>query len=182
MEFIPTDIPDVIHIKPDVFGDDRGFFMETYREELFAKHGIRKRFVQDNLSMSKKGTIRGLHYQIVKPQAKLVMVTRGRILDVAVDIRRSSETFGQSVQVELSGDNRELLYIPEGFAHGFEVLSEEALFMYKCGDYYYPQGERGIAWNDESLEIKWTTPDPIISGKDRNNPKLKDVKKENLFN
>jgi len=182
LDFVSTEIPEVIHIKPDIYGDNRGFFMETYREELFAEHGITEQFVQDNLSMSKKGTIRGLHYQIEKPQSKLVMVTKGRILDVAVDIRQSSETFGQSVQVELSEENRELLYIPEGFAHGFEVLSDEALFLYKCGDYYHPQGERGIAWNDESLNIKWTASDPIISGKDRNNPKLKDVNNNDLFN
>lgn len=156
--------------------------METYRKELFAEHGITEQFVQDNLSMSKKGTIRGLHYQIEKPQSKLVMVTRGRIMDVAVDIRKSSKTFGQSVQVELSEENRELLYIPEGFAHGFEVLSDEALFLYKCGDYYHPQGERGIAWNDESLKIEWMATDPIISGKDKNNPILKDVKNNDLFN
>ena len=181
MKFIPSKIPDVIRIEPKIFGDERGFFMESYREEKFALQGINDRFVQDNVSLSKQGTIRGLHYQIENPQAKLVMVTSGRILDVAVDIRQDSETFGQVVAIELSEENRNQLYIPVGFAHGFEVLSEEALFIYKCSDYYNPDGERGIAWNDPQLNIPWQASKPIISEKDQNNPLLKDRKNSDLF-
>ena len=181
MKFIPSKIPDVIRVEPKIFGDERGFFMESYREKKFANHGINDRFVQDNVSFSKKGTIRGLHYQIENPQAKLVMVTSGRILDVAVDIRKESKTFGQVVAIELSEENRNQLYIPVGFAHGFEVLSEEALFIYKCSDYYNPDGERGIAWNDPQLNIPWQTSTPIISEKDKNNPLLKDLENSDLF-
>jgi len=181
MKFIPTQIPEVIRIEPKIFGDQRGFFMESYREQKFADYGIHDRFVQDNLSLSKQGTIRGLHYQIENPQAKLVMVTRGRILDVAVDIREGSKTFGQAVTIELSEENRNQLYIPVGFAHGFEVLSEEALFQYKCSDYYNPDGERGIAWNDPQLDISWNTSEPTISEKDKNNPLLADLEPGDLF-
>lgn len=168
-------------IKPQKFGDDRGFFMETYRQELFSEHGINDRFVQDNLSFSRQGTIRGLHYQIKKPQAKLVMVTRGRILDVAVDIRQHSPTFGGTVQMELDAGKPTMLYIPVGFAHGFEVLSKDALFMYKCSDYYHPEGECGIAWDDPELDIAWHTNSPLISNKDRQHPVLSQVPPNDLF-
>lgn len=175
MEFIPTDIPEVILIKPKVFGDERGYFMETYRMELFKAHNIHVEFVQDNLSKSKKSTIRGLHYQIINPQAKLIMVTKGEVLDVAVDIRRNSPTFGKHVTARLSDQNKCMLYIPEGFAHGFQVLTDEAIFQYKCSDYYNPTGERGIAWNDQDIGINWLNDKYIISGKDQNNPNLADI-------
>ncbi len=180
MEFIPTEIPDIILIKPKVYGDTRGFFMETYREQLFRDNGIKTSFVQDNLSKSNKNTIRGLHYQIKNPQAKLVMVTRGEILDVAVDIRKKSPTFGKYVAFRLSSENKMMVYIPEGFAHGFQVLSDETLFQYKCSRYYSPEGERGIAWNDPGINVPWITCDPIISEKDQKNPLLSEVDEKDL--
>jgi dTDP-4-dehydrorhamnose 3,5-epimerase len=181
MEFIPTEIPDVILIKPNVFGDDRGFFLETYRQQLFAEHGIDTNFVQDNCSYSHRGALRGLHYQIEQPQAKLVMVLKGKVLDVAVDIRKGSPTYGQHVSVELSEENKHLLYIPTGFAHGFAVLQDDTYFQYKCSDYYFPQGERGIFWNDPALNIEWPLEEPILSGKDQNLPLLEEVQDEDLF-
>jgi len=181
MEFKPRDIPDIILIKPKVFGDERGFFLETYRENLFAEHGINTRFVQDNFSFSRKGTVRGLHYQIEKPQAKLVMVTMGKVLDVAVDLRRNSPTFGKYTSAVLSGENKHLLYIPTGFAHGFAVLSEDAYFQYKCSDYYFPEGERGVRWNDETINIDWGVANPIISDKDKQLPLLEEVPEQDLF-
>ncbi len=175
MKFVQTDIPDVVLIKPRVFGDERGFFTEIYRSSLFGEHGF-PAFVQDNMSMSQKGTIRGLHYQIGRPQAKLVMVPFGKVMDVAVDIRQGSSTFGKHVAVELSDENKYLLYIPVGFAHGFQVLSDEALFQYKCSNYYYPEGERGVNWQDLGLNIKWNmNVNPIVSTKDQNLPELNDV-------
>ena len=180
MEFVQTNIPDVILIKPQVFGDDRGFFTETYRLSLFSEQGF-PNFVQDNMSKSQRGTIRGLHYQVGKPQAKLVMVPYGRVIDVAVDIRQGSPTFGEHVAVELSDENKYLLYIPIGFAHGFQVLSDEALFQYKCSNYYYPEGERGVNWLDSDLNIKWDKDvNPIVSSKDQNLPKLNDVNTSDL--
>ncbi|HKJ32626.1 MAG TPA: dTDP-4-dehydrorhamnose 3,5-epimerase [Balneolales bacterium] len=180
MEFIPTDIPEVILIKPKVFGDERGYFMETYRRKIFKKHNIHVDFVQDNLSKSKKSTIRGLHYQILNPQAKLIMVTQGEVLDVAVDIRRNSPTFGRFVTARLSDKNKSMLYIPEGFAHGFQVLTDETIFQYKCSDYYNPNGERGIAWDDPEIGVQWIDDEYIISGKDQRNPRLKDVSADDL--
>lgn len=181
MEFERTKIEDVIVVKPQVFEDERGFFKETYRESVFAENGIRDRFVQDNFSMSQYGTIRGLHYQVDKPQAKLIMVTKGRVLDVAVDVRTDSPTFGEFVEMELSGDNHRMLYIPVGFAHGFAVLSDEAIFQYKCSDYYYPKGERGIFWDDPGIGIEWPIDDPTISDKDTQLPRLSEMSKEDLF-
>lgn len=181
MEFIPRDIPDVILIKPKVYGDERGFFLETYREKLFAEQGIDIHFVQDNFSYSRERTVRGLHYQIEKPQAKLVMVPMGKVLDVAVDLRRNSPTFGKYTSAILSGENKHLLYIPTGFAHGFAVLSDDAYFQYKCSDYYYPEGERGVKWNDEAININWGVADPIISDKDKQLPLLEDVPEQDLF-
>jgi len=182
MEFIPTDIPEVILIKPDVHGDDRGYFMETYRREIFMEHNIRDEFVQDNLSKSRKDTIRGFHYQIKNPQAKLIMVTQGEVLDVAVDIRRSSPTFGKHVTARLSEQNKCMLYIPVGFAHGFQVLSNETIFQYKCSDYYNPDGERGIAWDDPDIGVQWLPGDFIISPKDKKNPLLRDITADDLPN
>ena len=180
MEFVITGIPDVILIKPRVFGDERGFFMETYRQTLFGENGF-PAFVQDNLSKSQKGTIRGLHYQVGKPQAKLVMVPSGKVLDVAVDIRKDSPTFGKYVAAELSDENKYLLYIPVGFAHGFQVLSDEAIFQYKCSNYYYPEGERGVNWQDPDLAIEWdTSGNPVVSSKDQQLPRLNDVKPSDL--
>lgn len=160
MHKIPTEIPDVLLIEPKVFGDERGFFMETYSERVFAELGIHCRFVQDNHSRSRQGVLRGLHYQLGKPQAKLVRVIRGTVFDVAVDIRRGSPTFGKWVGVELSEENKRTLFVPEGFAHGFYVLSEEAEFCYKCSDFYAPSEERGIIWNDPDIGIAW----PLLPG------------------
>ncbi|MEX0772575.1 MAG: dTDP-4-dehydrorhamnose 3,5-epimerase [Balneolales bacterium] len=175
MIFEPSEIKDVILIKPRTFEDERGFFTETYRESLLREAGIEQTFVQDNLSRSKKYSLRGLHYQIINPQAKLVMVTQGEILDVAVDIRKKSPTFGKFVTGRLSERNKHMLYVPKGFAHGFFVLSETATFLYKCSDYYNPKGERGIRWNDPDIGIPWPQVDPVLSDKDKNLPFLSDV-------
>ena len=180
MEFIPTDIEDVIVIRPIIYEDNRGFFTETFRLNKYHNAGIRRPFVQDNLSKSTKNTLRGLHYQIINPQAKLVMVTSGEILDVVVDIRRHSPHFGKYVSCLLSEENREMLYIPEGFAHGFFVLSEYATFIYKCSDYYNPAGERGIRWDDPDIKIDWPNDEPVLSEKDRNLPFLGDIDKNDL--
>lgn len=169
MKFIPTSIPDVITIEPKVFGDDRGFFMETWTERVFAEGGIAAAFVQDNHSKSQKGVLRGLHYQIKQPQGKLVRVLRGEVYDVAVDLRKSSPTFGAWVAEILSEENKKSLWVPPGFAHGFYVMSDEAEFVYKCTDYYAPEYERSLIWNDETLDIPWpiTSPEyPLLSGKD----------------
>ena len=160
---------------------ERGFFLETYREELLKKKNIGVHFVQDNLSKSQKDTVRGLHYQIERQQDKLLMVMQGAILDVAVDLREGSPTFGEHVAMELSADNKHQMFIPKGFAHGFSVLSEDALVYYKCSDYYYPEGERGLLWNDPALDIDWKVADPIISEKDQHQPKLQEIKSEDLF-
>jgi len=167
VKFIRTAIPDVVLIEPKVFEDARGFFMETYNRRVFAEHGIRGEFVQLNHSLSVRNTLRGLHYQVGKPQGKLVRVIRGRVYDVAVDIRFGSPTFGRWVSETLSAENRKQLYVPVGFAHGFCVLSEEAEFIYACTDTYYPEGERGIIWNDPDLAISWPVKEPILSEKDK---------------
>lgn len=181
MEITETNIPDVLLLKPEVYRDERGFFLETYREEHFKEKQIDVHFVQDNLSKSQKNTVRGLHYQIDQQQDKLLMVMEGAILDVAVDLREGSPTFGEHVAMELSAENKHQIFIPKGFAHGFSVLSEDALVYYKCTDYYYPEGERGLLWNDPELGIDWKVADPIISEKDRNQPHLQEIKKEDLF-
>lgn len=182
MDFTPTAIKDVILIAPKVYGDERGFFLETFRESRFREAGIKEHFVQDNLSFSQRNAVRGLHYQIRQPQAKLVMVTQGRVLDVAVDLRRGSPTFGQHVAAELSEENKHILYIPVGFAHGFSVLSESASFQYKCSDYYFPEGERGLRWDDPALNIDWRVGNPILSDKDQAQPLLSEISEEDLFN
>ena len=169
MEVTATRIPDVLAIRPKVFSDDRGFFLETWQERRFQEAGIRARFVQDNQSRSKQWTLRGLHYQIQQAQGKLVGVTRGAVFDVAVDLRRSSATFGQWVGMELNDFNRQLLWIPPGFAHGFLALSETVDFVYKCTDFYAPQFERTLRWNDPELGIGWPIPSgitPLIADKD----------------
>ena len=164
-----TSLPGVVVLEPRVHGDHRGFFMESYNLRTFAELGIHHRFVQDNHSRSVRGVLRGLHYQLRSPQAKLVRVTRGRVYDVAVDIRRGSPGFGRWVGVELTADNRRMLFAPEGFAHGFLVLSDEAEFQYKCSDFYAPEDERGIAWNDPTIAIDWPLDgiEPVLSERDR---------------
>ncbi len=168
MQAIPTAIPDVIIIEPKVFGDARGFFFESYNEHSFAQAtGLQLNFVQDNHSRSSKGVLRGLHYQIRHPQGKLVRVVRGSVFDVAVDVRRSSPTFGQWVGVELSETNHRQLWVPAGFAHGFLVTSDSADFLYKTTDYYAPEHERCIAWNDPGIGVAWPLEGaPQLSAKD----------------
>lgn len=180
MNILRTKLEGVFIIEPDVFGDERGYFMETYHLERYAKHDIMARFVQDNLSYSRKGVLRGLHYQYPHSQGKLVYVVRGEVFDVAVDIRKGSPTFGQWVGVTLSDKNKRQLYIPEGFAHGFVVLSEEALFAYKCTDFYHPETEGGIIWNDSGIGIDWPEKNPVLSPKDSAYPELKDIDPEKL--
>jgi len=168
MRVIHTAIPDLLIIEPRVFGDDRGFFFESFNRRRFAElTGRDVDFVQDNHSRSKQNVLRGLHYQIQHAQGKLVRVVQGAVLDVAVDIRKSSSTFGKHVAVELSAENKLMLWIPEGFAHGFSVLSETAEFLYKTTDYWYPEYERCIRWNDPALAIDWKlNSEPVVSGKD----------------
>ena len=168
MNVIATKIPDVLIIEPKVFGDERGFFFESFNKKQFkVLTGIDKEFVQDNHSKSSKGVLRGLHYQIKQPQGKLVRVVHGEVFDVAVDLRKSSPTFGQWAGVNMSAENKRQLWVPEGFAHGFVVLSETAEFLYKTTDYYAPGFERCIRWNDAELAIDWQYPDePLVSDKD----------------
>lgn len=181
MNITETNIPDVLLLKPEVYRDDRGFFLETYREEHLHNRGVQTHFVQDNLSKSQQNTVRGLHYQIEQPQDKLLMVMQGRILDVAVDLRKNSPAFGEHTAVELSSENKHQLFIPKGFAHGFSVLSTEALVYYKCSDYYFPEGERGLRWSDPKLGIDWQVEEPIISQKDQQQPLLGDIGDQDLF-
>lgn len=176
-----TKLKGVYLLQPRVFKDDRGFFYESYRKSMLQEVGIELNFVQDNVSKSAKNTIRGLHYQIQKPQDKLVSCLVGKVLDVAVDIRRDSPTFGESVAFELSEDNHYSLLVPKGFAHGFSVLTKEAVISYKCSDYYHKEGERGIFWNDKNLNIDWMVNDPILSDKDKQLPMLSELNKEDLF-
>jgi dTDP-4-dehydrorhamnose 3,5-epimerase len=169
MKFVNTSIPDILLIEPHVFKDERGFFMETFRADEFRSAGIRVDFVQDNHSRSKFHSLRGLHYQIKNSQAKLVRVIAGEIFDVAVDLRRDSETFGKWVGTVLSAQNKIQMWIPEGFAHGFYVLSDYAEVLYKASDYYAPQWERTLLWNDPQVSIDWPLQrgtDPIVSDKD----------------
>ena len=165
MNIIETAIPGVVVIEPKLFGDSRGFFMEMYHEERYA--GVTRRFVQDNLSRSTRGVLRGLHFQNPKPQGKLVMVLRGSVLDVAVDVRAGSPTFGRHVAIELSEENRRQLWVPRGFAHGFVVLSDTADFFYKCDEFYNPAGEFVLRWNDTQLGINWGCDSPTVSARDR---------------
>ena len=178
MQLIHTTIRDVKLVKPTVFGDARGFFLETWHEEKFRAAGLELHFVQDNHSKSVRETLRGLHYQIHMPQGKLVRVIQGEIYDVAVDIRTYSPTFGHWVGIHLTDENKDMMWIPEGFAHGFYVLSETAEVCYKCTDYYAPEYERSILWNDPELNISWPLIDgksPLLSAKDRNGIPLKDA-------
>jgi dTDP-4-dehydrorhamnose 3,5-epimerase len=177
MNVIPTHIPDVLILEPRVFGDDRGFFFESYNEKSFAeKTGISPKFVQDNHSLSLKNVLRGLHYQIQETQGKLVRVISGEVLDIAVDIRRSSPTFGQWASCLLSGENKRQFWVPEGFAHGFVVLSDSAEFLYKTTNYYAPQYDRVILWNDPDIGVDWQLKgEPILSDKDKAGKRFKEA-------
>ena len=176
MRKISTSLPGVVVLEPRVFGDERGFFLESYNEKVFAELGIGERFVQDNHSSSRRNVLRGLHYQIQQPQGKLVRVVEGEVLDVAVDLRRSSPTFGGWEAVRLSNENKRMLWIPPGFAHGFRVVSEQAQVLYKATDYYAPQHERTLAWNDAALKIDWELDGaPVVSAKDQRGVTLRDA-------
>ncbi|MEX0845430.1 MAG: dTDP-4-dehydrorhamnose 3,5-epimerase [Balneolaceae bacterium] len=181
MNISETRIPAVKIIEPKVFEDDRGYFFESYRESVLKEAGIDDHFVQDNVSKSFKDTVRGLHYQIENPQAKLVQCLSGSILDVAVDLRQDSRSFGNYVAIKLSDVSKRLLYIPKGFAHGFSVLSDSAIVSYKCSDYYNMDGERGVRWDDTTIRVNWDVSRPILSEKDRKLPLFSSIKEEDLF-
>ena len=173
---LSTSLPGVVILEPRVFGDERGFFFESYNQQNMAVIGIIEQFVQDNHSCSSRNVLRGLHYQVKHPQGKLVRVVEGEILDVAVDLRRSSPTYGRSEAVRLSGENKRMLWIPVGMAHGFRVLSENAHVLYKATDFYAPEHERTLAWNDPDLKIKWELDgEPIVSAKDQHGAAFRDA-------
>ena len=184
MNIITTNLPGVIVIEPKVYVDKRGFFLETFREDVLLQAGINAHFVQDNHTRSSQGVLRGLHYQMTQTQGKLVRVAAGSVFDVVVDVRSSSPTFGQWYGTELNEDNIKMIYVPPGFAHGFVVLSETADFIYKCTDYYHPESEQGIAWDDPDLNIDWSIAEIAekisLSDKDKQNVKLKDQPAEKL--
>ncbi len=178
--FLKTDIEGVIIVEPTVFGDDRGYFMETYQYNDYRQGGIDVTFVQDNQSKSKKGVLRGLHFQKQYPQSKLVRVISGEVYDVAVDLRKDSPTYGKYVGVLLSAENKRQFFIPKGFAHGFVVLSDEAEFVYKVDDFYHPNDEGGLMWNDPDIGIDWPLPEGfevLLSDKDKVNPSFKELSK-----
>ncbi len=179
--FIATELEGVLIIEPDVFGDSRGFFLESWHRKRYEQSGVNVEFVQDNHSRSEKGVVRGLHYQLENAQAKLVYAVRGTIFDVAVDIRKGSSTFGQWTGCILSEENRRQLFVPRGFAHGFSVLSDMADVTYKCSDFYTPGDEYGIVYNDPGLNIDWKVTTPLVSDKDIVHPILKKVPVEHLF-
>jgi len=184
MNIITTNLPGVIVIEPKVYVDKRGFFLETFREDVLLQAGINEHFVQDNHTRSSQGVLRGLHYQMTQTQGKLVRVATGSVFDVVVDVRSGSPTFGQWFGTELNEDNIKMIYVPPGFAHGFVVLSETADFIYKCTDYYHPESEQGIAWDDPDLNIDWSIAEIAekisLSDKDKQNVKLKDQPAEKL--
>ena len=180
MNVCETALPGVLIFEPKVFTDSRGFFVETYNKERYAACGITADLVQDNLSFSSKGVLRGLHYQAPHSQGKLVYVLQGEVWDVAVDVRRRSPHFGQWTAVTLSSDNKKQFYIPPGFAHGFCVLSETALFTYKCTDFYHPECDGGVRWNDPDIGIPWPLAQPVLSEKDGKLPFLRDIPEERL--
>lgn len=180
MQIIETKIPSVYLIQPEVHQDPRGFFYESYHQGKLAERGIRETFVQDNHSRSCKDTLRGLHYQLKHPQAKLCRVVQGEVLDVAVDIRVGSPHFGQWVSAILSAGNKQQILVPRGFAHGFLVLSETAEFLYKCSDFYFPEDEHGVLWNDPDLAIPWNVMNPLLSAKDRGYSPLPAIPRELL--
>ena len=182
MKIVQSDIKEVLLIQPTVFGDHRGYFFESYSKKLLQEHGVNYEFVQDNISKSKKGTVRGLHYQIGdKAQGKLCQVIQGSVLDVAVDIRFGSPTFGKFVMCELNDTEHNLIWVPPGFAHGFCVTSDEAIFHYKCTELYSPKDERAILFNDEDLNIQWNISEPLVSGKDLTAKKFKEIEKDFIY-
>jgi dTDP-4-dehydrorhamnose 3,5-epimerase len=180
LQVTETRIPGVYLIRPQVHEDGRGFFFESYHQATLEKAGIREVFVQDNHSRSRQNTLRGLHYQLKHPQAKLCRVVRGEVLDVAVDIRVGSPYFGHWVSAVLSAENKQQILVPRGFAHGFLVLSETAEFLYKCSDFYHPDDEHGVLWSDPQVGIVWNTPDPVLSAKDKAYPPLREIARELL--
>lgn len=180
MNVTELDLPGVLLLEPKVFGDERGFFLETWHARRYAETGIPERFVQDNLSRSLKNVLRGLHYQIQRPQGKLVSVIEGKVFDVVADIDPGSETFGRWVGARLSGENNRQLYIPPGYAHGFCVLSDAAYFTYKCTEYYEPALERGVRWDDPLLSIEWPVDDPIVNERDAAWPTVEEAVREEL--
>ena len=184
MKIIETSLPGVIVIEPKVFGDKRGFFLETFRQDVLQQAGINETFVQDNHSRSSQGVLRGLHYQLTQTQGKLVRVTSGAVYDVAVDVRHGSPNFGQWYGTELNEENMRMMYVPPGFAHGFVVLSETADFLYKCTDYYHPESEQGIAWDDPDIGIEWPianlSSEIALSEKDKTNVLLKNQSPDKL--
>ena len=181
MKIVAADIEDVKIIEPQIFKDDRGYFLETYHLNRFKSAGLPGVFVQDNLSFSVKNTLRGLHFQVTRPQAKLVQVITGEIFDVAVDIRHASPTFGRWVSVLLTEHNKRKVFIPEGFAHGFCVLSDSAHVVYKCSDFYDPDDEGGILWSDPAIGINWPTKTPLLSAKDSRLSLISDIPPEKLY-
>ena len=180
MKILETPVKGVLIIELDVFGDQRGFFIETYHQKRYQAEGIDSKFVQDNFSFSKAGALRGLHYQFPNAQAKLMQVIKGEVFDVAVDIRHGSPSFAQWTSVTLSDSNQRQLFIPEGFAHGFCVLSDSAVLIYKCSDFYSPENERGILWSDPDLDIRWPVQKPLLSEKDCQYRCLKDIPLDQL--
>ena len=180
MKIIETSLPGCLVIEPAVFGDERGVFFETWNADRFGEHGLPVKFVQSNVSPSVTGVLRGLHYQWPRPQGKLVSVLEGEVYDVAVDIRRGSPNFGRWEAVILSADNRRQLWIPEGFAHGFAVLSEHAVFNYLCTDVYVKEADAGVRWNDGDIGVDWPVSDPLLSAKDEKAPFLADISGDRL--
>lgn len=184
MKIIETHLPGVVVIEPNVYGDKRGFFLETYRQDVLQQAGINVTFVQDNHSRSSQGVLRGLHYQLTQTQGKLVRVTSGSVFDVAVDVRDGSPTFGQWYGAQLDEENMRMMYVPPGYAHGFVVLSQSADFLYKCTDYYHPESEQGIAWNDPDIGIDWPianlSSEISLSEKDKDNVLLKNQAHDKL--
>ena len=180
MKILPSSLPEILIIEPSVFQDERGSFMETYQQRRYTEAGIESVFVQDNLSYSVRGTLRGLHYQVKHPQAKLIQVIEGTIFDVALDIRRGSPSFGQWTSVHLSAENKRQVFLPQGFAHGFCVLSDTAQVVYKCTDYYAAEDEGGVLWSDPTLAIAWPISKPLLSEKDSQLPYLADIPPERL--
>jgi dTDP-4-dehydrorhamnose 3,5-epimerase len=181
MNVLTCDIPGLLVFEPKVFGDPRGFFMETWNRRAYRDAGLDSDFVQDNLSRSRRGALRGLHFQNPAPQGKLLQVLDGEVFDVAVDIRRNSPTFGRWYGLVLSGENKRQFYVPPGFAHGFAVLSESVLFHYKCTSFYSPKDELAIRWDDPDIGIKWPIQNPLLSQKDAGAYRLKDVPQDRLF-
>lgn len=180
MNVIPTPLEGMVIIDPQIFGDPRGYFLENYQKQRYSDAGIAVEFLQDNLSFSQRDTLRGLHFQYPRGQAKLVQVLQGEVYDVAVDIRHGSPTFGQWFGVTLSAETQRQLFIPQGFAHGFCVLSDTALFMYKCTDYYVPEDEGGICWDDPDLAIEWPVKTPILSDRDQGLSLIRELKTDCL--